>query len=381
MVEVRCRYAPATLAIALAVGACSSSSAKPVDAGPVDSGADTAVEDAPADVAFEAAEAAAPEGGVCPLVGVTLIGPQTPNLTGECTACLGATCCSEAVACSKNTDCAALTKCLAACPSLDSPCAAACDAAHTSGQTAGGALLGCVLARCDVSCQSYSCIGSVTWPAPKSPTVTFTFTPVDFSTSKPIVGATVKVCAASDPACANPSATYTTDANGSATVTAPSSAAGIAGYLEVSAASSVTTLEFLASPTGNASLSAPGAVVGGAVLSTTAWAALAKAAAVTPDPTRGYLAFIADDCAGYAASGVSVAVSTADASTKTAYLKAGLPSTAVTSTDATGEGAVVNVPPGPATLTATDFGGAKFSSEPLVFRAGAITATIAVATP
>jgi hypothetical protein len=164
-------------------------------------------------------------------------------------------------------------------------------------------------------------------------------------------------------------------------VTAPSSAGGIAAYLEVDASGEMPTLDFLVLPDGNVTLTLTGASVGGVVLSTKIWTELTGAVKITPEPTLGYLAFVANDCSLAGAAGVAVSVSTANASTKTVYLAGGLPSTSAKATDASGEGGVINIPPGPATLTAKDATGTTFSTEPLLFRAGAVTFAAVVVTP
>jgi hypothetical protein len=252
---------------------------------------------------------------------------------------------------------------------------------HPTGVKAGAPFLDCELSTCDLACQSFACVGSVSWPAPKTPTVTFKFRPTDFESGKPLAGATIKVCALTDTACATPSATTTTDATGVATVTAPSSPGGIKGYLEVSATGYVTTLDFLALPGGNGTLDITGATIGGVVLTTSIWTTLLKAVSITPDPTRGYLTFVADDCAVSPAAGVKVSVSTEDAKSKSVYLEGGLPSATATATDPSGEGGIINIPPGPATLTGTDASGTKFSTQSVVFRAGAISLAGVIVTP
>jgi hypothetical protein len=358
--------------------ACSDTST----ANPVDSG--TAAETGAEGGTPEGGEGGTTDGGeagACVLSGLTLVGPQSPKLSAACTTCLSTTCCKQGVACAATKDCAALASCVGACPSPVGSCAAACETAHPTGVTAGRPFLDCELSACDVACQSFACVGSVKWPAPTSPTVTFKYRPTDFASGKPLVGATVKVCAATDTPCATPSAMYTTDSTGVATVTAPSSPGGIAGYLEVSQAGSMTTLDFLELPAGNATLDVMGAIIGGVVLSTSTWTTLTKAVGITPDPTRGYLTFIAEDCALSAATGVKVTVSTSDAKTKSVYIAGGIPSSTAPSTDASGEGAVINLPAGPGTVTGTDAAGKKFSSEPVVFRAGAVTLAGVIVTP
>jgi hypothetical protein len=164
-------------------------------------------------------------------------------------------------------------------------------------------------------------------------------------------------------------------------VTAPTASSGLDAYLQVTGTGIETTLDFLAFPSPAAVFGASSPVITADILSTTTFAELTAVAGVTPDPTRGALAFIADDCAGNSAAGVSVAVSTADASSTTVYIVSGAPSMTATATDPTGVGAVVNVPVGSATMSGKTSTGTATGSQPLLFRAGAVTSTNLVPTP
>jgi len=230
----------------------------------------------------------------------------------------------------------------------------------------------------------FSCVGSVSWPTPASPTYTFFLTPTDFVTGAPIVGATIKICATSDAACASPSATYTTDLIGDARVTAPSSPAGIDGYAELSASGYETTLTFIFPVGGGSILGTFGGAFNPVMFTTSTFAALTGSLG-GEDPTRGSLAFLAHDCSGAIAAGVSGSVSTADSKTVTGYFAGGsvlsLSETA-TQTDSSGKCGIVNIPPGPATLTSTIASSGKtLGTQPIVIRAGADTQLNAMPTP
>jgi hypothetical protein len=188
-----------------------------------------------------------------------------------------------------------------------------------------------------------------------------------------------KAGCAADAACAHPSATYTTDAAGKATVTAPSSAYGIDGYLEVSSAGHLPLLAYVYVVGGGASLGTAGANASFSptLVSTTAWVQETSDMGITPDPTRGHLSFVAVDCAAVAEAGVHVEVSSADASTVPLYGAGSVPET-----DWSGLGLIVNLPAGPGTVTATLVDqGERLATEQVAFRAGAITSVTLVPTP
>jgi len=341
----------ASSSLLLCASACSSSSnSNPV---PVDSGA------------------TAPDAsGACSVTSFPYSGPQTPDVSAACGSCIESSCCSELTTCAGDPSCAALAKCVAACPAYYSSCSTGCEAAQASGTMSGEALTTCETTKCSVQCQNLSCLGSVHLPG-APPTVTFTFSPQDYPSNAPLTDATVRVCGATDVDCAKPVATYSTGSSGSVKVTAPANRAGVDGYLEVSSSTSVTTLVYLEFVQGVAALEAPAS---SPILSTATWGALNAAVGITPDPKSGYLAFETTDCGGFALSGATVSVSTATSATGSAFLVGGVPSTTATMTDPSGIGSLVNIPQGPATLTGK-LGGMIFSSQDLLFRAGAITST------
>jgi hypothetical protein len=367
------------------IAACSSKSA---GSGPADSGGggdgsqgggDAAVETGAGGDSGEAGTAdAGPVDTSSACGAIPVLGSQSPQVSAACVTCVDAQCCTQATTCAADAACLALRTCDAAC--ANSTCTAACATAHTAGQTDSSAFATCRQTSCNAPCQSFACIGSVSWPTPVSPTYTFKLSLSDFQTGSAVTGATVKVCATTDAACASPSAMYTVDSTGSAMVTAPSAPGGLAGYIEISGTGIEPTLDFFAFPD-------PAAVFGSAtginayILSTSTFAQLTGAAGITPDPTRGTLAFIADDCAGNSAAGVSVTASTSDASSTTTYVVGGIPSTTATATDPSGVGAIVNVPAGAATMSGKTSAGTKTGSQAILFRAGAVTSTNVVPTP
>jgi hypothetical protein len=232
---------------------------------------------------------------------------------------------------------------------------------------------------CDTACPGFGCVGSVSWPSPTFPTYTFALDLADPLTGHAVAGATVQVCP--DDACSSPLATYSVGSTGSVTVTGPSAASGLAAHLAISGMAIAPTLEFVAFPDPAAALGSPGATVRADVVTVPELVAFAEEVGVTIDSTTGVLAFVAHDCADDPAAGVRVAVSTADAGTTTIYAVNGVLSTTATETGTTGAGYVVNVPVGPAVVSARTSAGTTIGSQPLFFAAGTVTTTHLVPTP
>ncbi|MBI5502065.1 MAG: hypothetical protein HY907_17615 [Deltaproteobacteria bacterium] len=215
----------------------------------------------------------------------------------------------------------------------------------------------------------WSCLGSVVWGTPIEASLDMTGTALDYVTDAPIEGATVKVCARADAACATPLDEGTTDAAGQVTLTVPLGTTGFDGYFEVSATGYVTVLRYTVEPI----TEMPGAdarVV--SMVDTTTFAMLAAAAGVTPDPTRGHLVVNALDCNPTLAAGVSLDVDTADVSSTAVYMVGGLPSTSATETDSSGAAGFINLPAGAATISTTLVStGEAIASTDITIRAGA----------
>lgn len=125
---------------------------------------------------------------------------------------------------------------------------------------------------------------------------------------------TVHACDASDDACATPLASATTNDAGVATLVLPPGAATFDGYIEVIGYEMPTNLIFFdgraASDTGFYDLE---------ITTRAALAISQQLAGATLDPQRGLVRIEAHDCAGAAAPGVALAVSTADRATTFAY--------------------------------------------------------------
>jgi hypothetical protein len=323
-------------------------------------------------------------GGAAVLTGMScgaipILGNQGTANTDECRTCADSSCCDAGAACGADAECKAMRDCFATCAGVAS-CQTACQTAHPAGKKANDAFVSCRNASCGAPCAQFSCVGKVVHPAPAKDTYSFTFTPKDFQTGKPIVGVTIKVCAKDDLTCASPLSTTTSDASGAAMITAKSSADGIDGYVEFSGAGIVPTISFFtfADPAKSFDGGSPSPLL----VSTTTFGLLTQVIGVTADPARGSLIFSGQDCNNFAVAGLSASFSTLDAQSTLAYISGGLPSKTATMTDSSGAGAALNLPPGPVDVTGTiAASGTAFSQQSVMIREGYLTSINLAPTP
>jgi hypothetical protein len=197
----------------------------------------------------------------------------------------------------------------------------------------------------------FTCIGTVTWPAPAVGTVTIELnvTAETIQGGAPIGDITVKACAKVDTACAAPLATAVTNANGEVSIEVPVTAtAGFDGYFDLTGAEIPPSLVFVHPPPFEdippGSLTIP--LIDSATLGL-------LSNLIDVDPARGHVAVVGLDCTQTEASGLSFASDTADGMSSSLYVQNNLPSLAAEWTDETGVGAIFNVTAGPATVTST----------------------------
>lgn len=354
---------------------CSSSESSPST--PTDSSIDAA-EDSSADVAVDGAETDVVTRTTCG--GVPVLGPQGKSVDAKCLACTDTKCCAEGTACGANAECKAMRDCYVGC-NRESKCLDACIAAHPDGDKADLAFSTCRRTSCASDCASWACLGSVTWPAPTVATAELTLTLNEFRTGMPVSGATVKVCKLDDAACASPTSTGTTGADGTVKVTVNTAPSGVDGYFEISSPDLVTILSYVRF------MDPKQFIVDGTlfpiVFSKDTFATLAAFGDVTPDPARGHVGFLSRDCSSTSAPGVSASLSTADASSKLFYITPdGLPSSTITETTTAAFGAFVNVPAGATKITGTLAATSKkLGSVDVQVRAGAFTTVNLVPSP
>jgi len=188
-------------------------------------------------------------------------------------------------------------------------------------------------------------------------------------------GLTVKLCQASDTTCANPDATGTTDSTGQVVLAdVPLNNTPYVGYADVTGSNIPETLVYLPPFGSDPALTLT--IVNSAELGLSGAALYGN-----PDTTdHGVIIGNVSDCAGHAASGVVISVDPTDTASGSAttvfYVSSAVPQNS-TSTVASGQYVVTNVPPGDAeTLTATNSNGDVTGIYTVVIKAGAVTTVI-----
>jgi hypothetical protein len=211
----------------------------------------------------------------------------------------------------------------------------------------------------------------------------------------PIAGLTAKLCAKLDAGCTSPLPFDISYANGVFDFDVPASPMGFNGYLAIASPPELCTdgmifgeatralcallpecnpaapdarceipayppVSFFFNPpvVADASVSRPLQIT-----STAASLAIAQAAGIVYDPTRGSLLVTALDCDGTRASGLSFSLENYQGNpSQTLYVENNIPSRALLATDATGVGIVIDVSPGFVTVVARDASGKRVGS-------------------
>lgn len=313
-----------------------------------------------------------------------IAGPQGPVATDDCKTCVDVACCNEAKACAANPDCMNLRLCYALECMVDE-CGEQCHPQHPNGMADSEVFDVCLDDNCPEVCAkpaNIDCAGSVVWPQPATATYEYTYGIEEAITELRVEGATVKICAFSDPECTTPETQGTTDADGKVTLTIPAGPQGLDGYVEISSPTIITTLGFYSYPDNEVIYKDKLQEHFYMVMSPTVFGMLMDLSGVTMDTDRGHLIFSSDDCELDTAMGFSAGVSTADQDTIAVYMLGGAPTQSITATSSEGTGGVINVPPGNATVTTThEPTGTKIGELPVIFRKGAITSVILGPTP
>lgn len=316
-------------------------------------------------LACEAARCGDACGLVCGGAGSPIVG---------CQPCASA-CCADGTAFRADADGELLLQCRAKCADADIGCRERCVNAHAEGASLEAAAGECVRAACGVL-SDWSCLGRTARGLPGNGPVSIGIQIIDVDTSAPLEGFTVKGCPKDDIACTAPFVSTVTNANGATRITVPANGGGgtsYRGFIELSRDDYVTNLLWFDPPVTTTTTLRVNAT------SKALLASISATSGVTVDPTRGFLALSAYDCSRFRAPGISFRVSSADAATRTGYLRgqvAGGPSLdfgATTTTD-DGSAVLVNVPAGPTTITAhVDALCRDLTSTSVVVRANAAT--------
>lgn len=234
----------------------------------------------------------------------------------------------------------------------------------------------------------WSCVGSVTVATPTEADAMVELVVSDIGSGSAIDGATVNVCARDDADCTSPLGTATTSV-GRATVTVPLGTDGFDGYFEILDDTHAETLHYPGLPIVDAAAGPIRVRLFPADL----------AARWYPDPpvsidtTRGLVLAAVEDCAPRTVAvpngaRVTMAASTADASTTTGYSRGfALDTLSVsfdagrTDTSSVAFAAAANVPTGSTDLTFTRKDGTVVASRTVLVRAGAMTSVDVEPTP
>jgi hypothetical protein len=230
----------------------------------------------------------------------------------------------------------------------------------------------------DSVCQdnpAWSCLSHLTpLPAPMSGTAVVEITVRGLIDDAPVVGATARLCRRLDLDCAQPiSPRFAATPDG---IFALQVELGFDGYVEIIAPERLPAL-YIFSPPVTANRSIPW-------LPLLRPAELAQFAALGGRPLvegRGHVMLGAYDCQQQAATGVRLSSTDADQRTSPFYVVSKLPSLTALGTDISGQGGLINLRPGPATVTGALGDGRQIATLSVVVRAGSITYTTLVPSP
>jgi hypothetical protein len=321
----------------------------------------------------------------CGLICGTASSFTTPDAAQSCQDCIAAYACQPTLDCATSLECELTGHCAYGCSTPD--CTAACltqvGGADAFTSTAIAVGLPCYTV-CGVG-RYWQCVGRVSWPVAKSTTQAATLTlwdPNGNHGGAPLSGLVVKACDAADPACSDVLAQATSNDSSQVTLALPPLAPpafGFQGYFDVESPTGLTLpyLYFLAFPLSeqNAQLTLPIPYAADVEKSM----ALVN---VTPDPARGHIAVVAEDCILINAPDVVVTADGLDGEASEYYFAAGQPSASATSTDISGVVHFYNVAPGQYSLHVVPKDvGRPSSNVRVLVRKGALTLVTALPTP
>ena len=334
----------------------------------------------------------------CGLTCGALAGWQVePDAATSCGACYATQACSVGRACAKSTNCDSLQRCTATCVTPD--CNETCGVDHGNppnnfgspadagvADSAQQAFQGFYYGACATACASgayWECLGHVSWPSPRSTTVTAHLWAKDFSSGSVVPGATVSVCNATDLDCGSPLQTGIVPSDGEITLSFPNmpesqlgQILGLDGYFKVIASNYVPSYYYWGFP-----LSEPDFFAYTDLVTPSTLQQLATAQGVRINPDRGELTVAVYDCLTTpGAAGVEVTLDTADSETQSVDLTSG----AATSVTESPSGILFfwNVKSGQVNVTTTPVAiGRRSGKYSPTIRAGASTVLLAYPTP
>lgn len=292
---------------------------------------------------------------------------------GSCSTIVG----SKSSQCSTDADCDALGFGGAVC--LDEFCVA--EAADDSGASDTAATSTTDTGSDDEARRSsdgmepagaWDCVGNVVWEDPQERTPARVGVHFTDSVFKPYAGATLIACNPLDLACTPPISMGTSDRSGDAFVDV---FFGFNGYLRSPAPKSdPDLLPFILyvfpPPFEIETETRAGDILR---IDQPTIDLLASLSNVEIEPDAGYIFFTASNCNEQRSASVTVSVSPVGANTRVAYLEGSFPNAELTETDDSGQGAVLNVPPGLVEVTAVSLDAGKIFERSVLVEANRIT--------
>jgi hypothetical protein len=307
-------------------------------------------------------------------------GDVPPETARDCHECIASKGCESERACAASVDCDAFKRCASACRTQD--CKQACLAAHeASGPLllSGASFLG---APCATSCavgSDWSCVGHVSWPKPKSDTVTLTVVANDPVAGKTVEGLQVSACSRSDFTCEHPLASGTTDDKGRVVLTCPNKGTttffGFDGYVQL-ISDQIHQLTIWGHPLSEAQAARDTSLFSN-VFAVLTPEELRTLGGVPPDSDHGIIVAGALDCQQWNASEVEF---TLDPPADVAPVYGFIPS--LTATNSGGYASFSHVRPGVVEVIATPKAlGRPSSRQSVLVRAGWVTGIVMLPTP
>jgi hypothetical protein len=221
---------------------------------------------------------------------------------------------------------------------------------------------------------AWSCLGKVVWPSASSGSVTAVVNFADIITSKPVSGLTAQLCRKLDTTCSSPLLTnLVTDSSGKMTFSIES---GFDGYLASTSGGIMPFLYYFYPP-----LTSNREVPNVPILQESALAMFATLAGGNINPDRGHVMARAYNCVPQTAEGVHFSSAESDSATSAFYMIKGYPTTKASETDSSGNGGLINLPPGTATLTGKLDNGETMGTIGVMTVAGRMTFTSLVPAP
>lgn len=284
-----------------------------------------------------------------------------PSVKQECIDCAEANCAAENDACKADPTCVEYTKCVGKDPTPSGQIACrktfsawVNDPVAARDRDLNGPYGQCVFRyKCSDACAQDSelwCTGMYSMPTTSEQSVPMSLFLLDPLDQKPIVGASVRACAAQNPReCTDlmSNAMGVTDANGFVKLQLPASySRAFTGYLEVTGGERYPTLLKFSWNVGAETTQ----VV--SVVSAKQFQNAITGIFTTVDDTRGMLQLRMLGCQGAGVKGVHFALVPPDPTTRAWYIVNGVPKIGATETTPVGSGGIIDVPEGPVSVTA-----------------------------